>query len=108
MLRLLDRDVHAHRLRDLLARFRAHELSLDAELQALQAVLELTHREASNARCQGACAERALTCSTELQQECDAVAVELVHVRMAVAGTCEELREHDERRFACRALSTPA
>jgi hypothetical protein len=110
MLRLLERDPHGHRLHDLLARFRGHEVALTGALEDTQDRLEQTHREASRARCHGAGADCALLLGIELQRECDALAVELVHVRMAIAGTSEELRDHDERRFASAQspLSTPA
>jgi hypothetical protein len=110
MLRLLERDPHGQRLRDLLARFRTQELLLDATLQHVQAELEAGHRESGRARGDGAAADHAaLVRCAALQLECDLLATEIVHVRLAIAGTCEELHEHDQRRFvAARALLTPA
>jgi hypothetical protein len=109
MLRLLERDRHGQRLCDLLARFRGHELALTSALHAVQEHVEQIHRDASRARCHGGDDDEALLRGIELQRECDALATELVHVRLAIAGACEELRDHDDRRFAAhRALSTPA
>ena len=108
MLRVLERDPHALRLQDLLQRFRAQEGSMTAALQDLQAELELHHREANVLR--GTAPEAAsavLRRCTELQTEWDAVATELVHVRMAVAGAAEELAEHHEKTSPPRTVSLP-
>ena len=101
MLRLLERDPHGQRLRDLLARFRTQELALALHLQHLQALLEEAHRAASGAAvADGTAPAGSLrTRCLELQLACDQLATELVHVRMAVTGVCEELAEHDRARF---------
>lgn len=111
MLRLLDRDGHGQRLRDLLSRFHAQELSLGAVLEELEAEVERVHREASMRRLIDEGDDRALLARcAKLQTECDLLATELVHVRMAIAGALEELTDHDQRRFdaADALLSTPA
>ncbi|MBL8755291.1 MAG: hypothetical protein JNK15_18470 [Planctomycetes bacterium] len=101
MLRLLDRDPHGHRLHDLLSRFREQELVLGENLRRHQAELESVQHAAARHRVDLSDVQRPLLqrC-TELQLECDALATELVHVRMAVAGVAEELAEHDRQRFA--------
>ena len=111
MLRLLERDPHGQRLRDLLARFRTQELDATARLEDLQLELESVHRESSFraiAKPDGPATLQPLC--IEMQLECDQLATELVHVRMAVAGACEELAEHDRRRFleSNQPLSTTA
>lgn len=101
MLRLLERDPHGQRLRDLLARFRAQELALTTLLQELQEELEHAHRATTDQAHDGHPGPATLRSRCiELQADCDLVATELVHVRLAVAGACEELAEHDFRRFA--------
>jgi hypothetical protein len=110
MLRLLERDEHGQRLRDLLSRYRMQELELTAMLHSLEAAAENVHDETCRRRLDDdvTCRESLARCA-ELQGECDQIAVELVHVRMAVAGACEELADHDERRFrAQHALTTSA
>ncbi len=96
MLLLLDASLRAQRLRELLGRFRAQEHAMKAALRDLQAELERQHRETSYLQLGSPDEARWLVrrCS-ELQAECDQLAIELVHVRMAVAGTSEELAEHD-------------
>ena len=100
MLKVLERDPHASRLGDLLQHFRAQELSMAEVLHELQAELERWHREASFLRplspAEGA---RALRRCAELQTECDLLATELVHVRMAISGTGEELADHRGRQL---------
>lgn len=107
MLRLLEVDPHGQRLRDLLGRFREQELAIHAALDRLGEVIDAAQEEAWR----GALApdpgrdQRVARC-VELQAELDHLAVELVHVRMAIAGTQEELEAHDRRRFAAaRALT---
>lgn len=39
---------------------------------------------------------------TDLQAECDQIAVELTHVRMAIAGVSEALAEHEAMFTASR------
>jgi len=94
MLKALDRDPHAGRLGDLLRHFHAQERSMTAALHELQAELEYWHREANFLRpTVPHDGERALRRCTELQLECDSLATELVHVRMAISGTGEELAD---------------
>ena len=103
MLRVLGNDPHGDRLSDLLMRFRAQESSMTRVLEELQSELEFWHREASQARSgswqHGSWQQTndLLRRCTLLQAECDQLATELVHVRMAVAGTAEELAEHESR-----------
>ena len=110
MLRLLESDLAGERLRDLLAHFRTQELSLTAALHAVQAEVERAHRDVGNALLAPPGVRRAAAARcTELQLEADLLATQLVHARMAIAGTTEELLAHDERRFvAAGALLTPA
>lgn len=98
MLKALDPDPHASRLGGLLQYFRAQEMSMTAVLHDLQAELEFWHREANFLRPRSpADGARALRRCTELQTECDLLATELVHVRMAISGTGEELADHQGR-----------
>jgi len=93
-----DRDPYESRLRDLLQHFRAQELSMTEVLHDLQAEIEHWHREANFLRPLGqADGDRALQRCTELQAECDLLATELVHVRMAISGTGEELADQQGR-----------
>lgn len=98
MLRALEADPHGARLRCLLGRFRAQEETMSSVLRDLQAELEHWHREAVFLRTVSPAAATSLLrrCS-DLQAECDQLAVELVHVRMAVSGTGEELADHEGR-----------
>lgn len=100
MLRALDHDTdtHGQRLDALLQSFRAQEQAMTAVLQEMQAQLEHWHREAIYLRDSSPIAAAALLdrCG-ELQTECDLVATELVHMRMAVSGTGEELADHRVR-----------
>lgn len=67
-------------------------------LHELQCSLEHWHREANFLRTfSPGEAETMLRRCADLQAECDAIAIELVHVRMAVAGTAEELADHEGR-----------
>lgn len=98
MLRALEGEPHGERLRGLLQRFRAQEQVMTGVLHDLQAELEHWHREANFLR--GAAptaATKMLQRCTDLQVECDMLAIELVHVRMAIAGTGEELADHEGR-----------
>lgn len=100
MLRLLERDLHGQRLRDLLSRFRDHELCLGATLHDFQAELDAAQRAAARDRMEAATvARQQLRLCSDLQLACDQLAMDLVHVRMAIAGAREELEEHDRRRF---------
>lgn len=92
MLRLLAPESHRERLAALLRRWRIEERVLREVLRELQDELERWHRETSRLRLGDAEAPaRHLQQCTELQLECDALATELVHVRMAVLGLEEEL-----------------
>ena len=98
MLKVLDRDPHSPRLRSLIQRYRAEEAQMTAALLELQAELEREHRSATIARLEeqepgGDTLDRCI----ELQHECDELATELVHVRMAVTGAVEELADHEGR-----------
>jgi hypothetical protein len=107
MLRVLDRDPHAARLGDLLQHFRAQEMSMTEVMHELQAELEHWHREANSLRQMSrADGDRALQRCSDLQAECDLLATELVHVRMAVAGADEELAEHRGRKVPDGAADT--
>lgn len=93
-----DRDPHSARLGDLLQYFRAQESSMTGVLHELQAELEHWHREANFLRTGlPADGERALQRCTDLQTECDLLATELVHVRLAISGAGEELADHQGR-----------
>ena len=82
-------------LRRLLARFRAQELSMIAVLDSLQAELETWHRESPARQRRGDGVVFMVQRCTDLQAECDEIAVELTHVRMAIAGASEEIAEHE-------------
>lgn len=98
MLRLLDELPHGDRLRDLLQRFRVQEQLMQQALGDQQARLEDCHAEASRARlCAAHGAEALLRRCRELQAECDGLAIELVHVRLAIAGAAEELGDLERR-----------
>jgi hypothetical protein len=109
MLRALEQDPHRDRLRSLLQNFRAQEVAMQVVLHELQAELEHWHREAIFLRSAAPIsAVTMLDRCTELQAECDLLSTELVHVRMAISGTGEELAAHEGHvvRFtapACRA-----
>jgi hypothetical protein len=110
MLLLLERDPHGQRLCDLLHHFRRQEQRLTDSLQSLQEEAERRDRAASLHQLGLAPAASSLAHSIELQIECDLVATDLVHVRMAIAGTSEELAVHDQRRVrrSWLAQETPA
>jgi hypothetical protein len=89
---------HAVRLRGLLQRFRVQEITMTATLQDLQGELERWHREAAFVRVAGGSpAATVLERCAGLQAECDQLAIELVHVRLAISGVAEELAEHESR-----------
>lgn len=98
MLKALDRDSHAQRLRLLMQGFRAQELSMKVALHDLQAQLEHAHRQTTMLRLESRTPgqDQMLRC-TELQTECEELATELVHVRLAIAGAAEELADHQGR-----------
>lgn len=96
MLRALEPRAGAERLRQLLQRYRAEELSRHAVLHDLQMQLEYWHREAAIRRLAGQSGPDlpAQRCH-DLQAECDHLGVELSHIRLAIAGITEELHAHD-------------
>jgi hypothetical protein len=115
MLRLLEDDAHGLRLRSLLGRFRDQEVELVAALGRLGDALEATEDSTCAVAGRAVDAHRAQVARCiELQLACDGVSIELVHVRMAIAGTLEELADHDHRRFLAAhaapdgALAAPA
>lgn len=110
MLLLLERDSHGQRLRDLLRHFRRQEQRLSEALQELQHEAERRDRDVSIYQLGFEPTAVSLADSIELQSECDLVATDLVHVRMAIAGTGEELATHDQHRVRStwRAHETPA
>ena len=90
---------HTARLQDLLASFPAQEDLMAAELRELETELERCHREATGRRLDGhADAGPLLRHVRELQVECDALANDLVHVRMAIQGAVEELGDRRRSR----------
>ena len=98
-------------LRRLLESFRAQELSMIAALDCLHAELEAWHRESSLLQRRGDGVVFMVQRCTDLQSECDQIAVELTHVRMAIAGVREELAEHEAMFTASHRLrrhATPA
>lgn len=100
MLRRHDPDPHGSRLRELLQRFCAQEVGMQQALAAIAADLERWHHETSRTRLVGTeDGGPLLDRCRELQTEHDALAIELVHVRLAVIGTAEELAEHEH---SCR------
>lgn len=108
MLRLLEPAPPARRLRELLQRFRAQEQGMAAALHELQAELERCHREASELRqAESDALDALLRHCGALQAECDQLATELVHVRLAVAGTADELAACEQAAARDRLL-TPA
>lgn len=87
------------RLQDLLAHYRAQEASMGAALQQLQGELEQCHRDAIGRRFEDhPAAETLARRCHDLQLECDALANDLVHVRMAIKGANEELVEQQRPR----------
>jgi len=108
MLRLLERDLHGQRLRDLLSRFRDQELCLGATLHQFQVELDAAQRAAAHDRMEATTvARQQLRLCSDLQLACDQLAMDLVHVRMAIAGAREELEEHDRLRFVGPRRSEP-
>ena len=97
MWKALDPGEQAMDLRRMLDRFRAQQLSMTAALDSLQAELETWHRESSALQRRGNGVVFMVRRCIDLQAECDLIAVELGHVRMAIAGASEELAEHEAR-----------
>lgn len=110
MLSLLVPDGHDLRLRELLERFRSEERELAGLLAEIQAEVECSYHSVSRERLgPGVACRQLLARCAALEADCEAVATELMHVRMAVAGTQEELRLFASRMIdpLC-ARSTPA
>ncbi len=97
MLKALEAEGHCVRLRDLCQRFRASEMAMTAVLNEMQDELEFWHREASYQQLTASpsAATWRQRC-VELQAECDVLATELVHVRLAVSGAMEELAAYED------------
>jgi len=92
MLLLLEPESHRDRLVTLLRRWRTEERVLREALQEMQAELEQRDRQACHLQIGGSGSEAGPAESgIGLQTECDELATELVHVRMAVLGLEEEL-----------------
>ncbi|HEX6809992.1 MAG TPA: hypothetical protein VF384_00090 [Planctomycetota bacterium] len=92
-------------LRRLMCKFRAQELSMIAVATSLEAELETWHRETAMLR---QCGDDAVTRSrlcTDLQLQCDRLANDLTHVRMAIAGATEALAEHEAQLWPSRDLA---
>ncbi len=90
---------HAERLHQLLQRFRTEERSLQAVLADLQAELEHCLGETAFLRCIDPHRSEVLVRRCiELQAECDQLAIELAHVRLAILGVGEELATADRPR----------
>jgi hypothetical protein len=93
----LEGSLFTSRLTRLVDRFRAQEAYMAGALHDLQAQLEFWHREACFHQLDGPeAAAPILRRCTELQAECDHLAVELVHVRMAISGAGDELADRPE------------
>ncbi|MFN7589793.1 MAG: hypothetical protein ACK501_13070 [Planctomycetota bacterium] len=99
MLPAPDRRRHGERLRELLHRYRAQEQVLRELLEQQQDQLEETDRQHCHNLLEpigpGVPARE-----EALQTACEELATELLHVRMAVIGTAEELALHEDRRPA--------
>ena len=90
--RLFDREDPGTRLRLLLRRWRAEELTLRAELAILSAEAERALRDAIWNRSGGETIRAAdLARCQALQTGVDELAIDLSHVRLAVQGASEEL-----------------
>lgn len=95
----LDHRRHGERLRDLLHRYRAQEQVLRELLEQQQDQLEETDRQ----HCRNLLepiGPGVPTREEALQTACEELATELLHVRMAVIGTAEELALHEDSRQA--------
>ena len=88
------------RLRLLLQRWRVEEQVLAVLLAELQVDRDATQREMSWRRLIGVTPEpRLQQRGLQLQEEHDAIAIELAHVRMAIAGAATELARIDPTRL---------
>lgn len=83
----------------LLHRFSAQEAGMRAALDDLEERLRRWHEATQRDRLDGGAddGDTALQSGAALQAEHDALAIELVHVRLAVAGTAEELAAWNAR-----------
>jgi hypothetical protein len=68
---------------------------MSAALDSLQAELAAWHRESSSLQRRGDGVVFMVQRCTDLQCECDQIAAELTHVRMAIARIQEEIAEHE-------------
>ena len=83
---------HVERLHQLLQRFRTEEQSLESVLTDLQTELEHRLGETAFLRCiEPHRVDSLVRRCIELQAECDQLAIELAHVRLAILGVGEEL-----------------
>ena len=100
MLPAPDRLQHGERLRELLHRYRAQEQVLRELLDQQQDELERADRQ----HCRNLIEPTGPTIQQHdeaaLQTACEELATELLHVRMAVIGTAEELAMHEASRPA--------
>lgn len=94
-----DHRQHGERLRELLHRYRAQEQVLRELLEQQQDQLEETDRQHCRNLLEPIGPE-APTREEALQTACEELANELLHVRMAVIGTAEELALHEQSRPA--------
>lgn len=95
MLRAPESPSHRDRLRSLAADFRRQERWMTQALAELQEHLEKAHRDTFVSQLDGdPGADSMVTRCQDMQLECDELATELVHVRMAIAGADEELAAH--------------
>jgi hypothetical protein len=104
-------DDHGRRLHLLLQRFSAQEAGMREALAELATELARWHATARRERMDGEHVDdAALQQCVALQAEYDSLAIELVHVRLAVAGTAEELATWANRPtpMLAEALLTPA
>ncbi len=95
---------HGARLRDLLAHFRRQEADLADWLRAVQSEAERTQQLLRRERLRDGFDSRTLAARcAELECHCEAAAAELMHARMAVLGTQDEL----SRLVAARTFAAP-
>lgn len=97
MLPAPDHQRHGERLRELLHRYRAQEAVLRELLDQQQEQLELADRQRCLEVLEPIGAMPCHEAEAALQAACEDLATELLHVRMAVLGTAEELALHAAR-----------